>query len=293
MLRSMTTFACLEYAGDGWSSALELRSVNGRFCDIHIKLPKWMNPLEDRIKKLVQERMIRGRIDLSIQHEDSETTGSIFEPDLELGRSYLNAVKSLADGLGLESTMDLPTLLCSLKDVITVREQGPDTEKAWERIKGQLEELLDKAVAMSATEGAALEKDLESRLSQVEQWVKDISERTEEYLKKAQQAFKDRISSILKDTPADEGRLIQELAILADKLDITEEIVRGRSHIEQFRKSFAKKGAIGRKMDFLLQELFREVNTMASKSSDSLISCLVVEIKGELEKMREQVQNVV
>ena len=293
MLRSMTTFARVEYAGDGWSSALELKSVNGRFCDIHIRLPRWMNPIEDRIKKLVQERMFRGRIDLSIQHEGSDATRSVFEPDLDLGRSYLNAVKSLADDLGLEGTLDLPMLLCSLKDVITVQEQGPDTEKAWERIKGQLEELLDKAVAMSGTEGVTLEKDLKSRLSQVEQWVEDISKRTEEHLKKAQQALKDRIQSILRDVPADEGRLIQEMAILADKLDITEEIVRVRSHIEQFRKFFAKEGAIGRKMDFLLQELFREINTMASKSSDSLISYLVVEIKGELEKMREQVQNVV
>jgi uncharacterized protein (TIGR00255 family) len=289
----MTTFARVEYARDGWFSALELKSVNGRFCDIHIRLPRWMNPIEDRIKKLVQERMIRGRIDLSIRHEGSDVTRPVFEPDLDLGRSYLNAVKSLADDLGLDGTLDLPTLLCSLKDVITVQEQGPDTERAWERIKGQLEELLDKAVAMSVTEGVTLEKDLKSRLSQVEQWVEDISMRTEEHLKKAQQAFRDRIQSILKDVPADEGRLIQEMAILADKLDITEEIVRVRSHIEQFRKFFAKEGAIGRKMDFLLQELFREVNTMASKSSDSLISYLVVEIKGELEKMREQVQNVV
>jgi uncharacterized protein (TIGR00255 family) len=293
MLRSMTTFARMEYTGNSWSCALELRSVNGRFCDVNIRLPKWMNPIEDHIKKLVQERMIRGRIDLSIQHEDSEATRSVFEPDLELGRSYLDAVRSLADGLSLEGTLDLPTLLCSLEDVIIVREQGPDAEKAWERIRGQLEELLDKASAMSATEGIALEKDLESRLSLVEQWIEDISRRKEEHLTKAQQALKDRIQSILRDLPADEGRLAHEMAILADKLDITEEIVRVRSHIEQFRKFFAKEGAIGRKMDFLLQELFREVNTMASKSSDSLISYLVVEIKGELEKMREQVQNIV
>jgi uncharacterized protein (TIGR00255 family) len=273
---------------------MELRSVNGRFCNVNIELPKWMNPIEDRIKKLVQEKMIRGHIDLSIQHEGGEATKSVFAPDLELGRSYLDAVRSLSDGLGLEGTLDLPALLCSLRNVITVRGQGgPDTEKAWERIKGQLEELLDKSVAMSATEGIALEKDLESRLSQIEQWVEGISKRTEEHLKKAQQALKDRVQSILRDLPADEGRLAQEVAILADKLDITEEIVRLRSHIEQFRKFFAGQGTVGRKMDFLLQELFREVNTMASKSSDSLISYLVVEIKGELEKMREQVQNIV
>ncbi len=289
----MTTYARVEYAEDAWSSVLELKSVNGRFCDIHLRLPRWMNPIEDRIKKLVHERMIRGRVDLSIQHEGSDAQRPVFKPDLDLGRSYLNTVRSLAEGLGLECTMDLPTLLCSLKDVITVQEQGPDTEKAWERIKVQLEELLDKAVGMSVTEGATLEKDLKSRLSQVEQWVEDISKRTEERLNAAQQELKERIQSILKDVPVDEGRLIQELAILADKLDITEEIVRSLSHIEQFRRFFVKEGAIGRKMDFLLQELFREVNTMASKSSDSIISCSVVEIKGELEKMREQVQNVV
>lgn len=293
MLRSMTTYARVEYAEDAWSSVLELKSVNGRFCDIHTRLPRWMNPIEDRIKKLVYEKMIRGRIDLSIQHEGDDAKRPVFKPDMDLGRSYLKTVKSLAEGLDLEDTMDLPTLLCSLKDVITVQEQGPDTEKAWERIRSQLEELLDKAVKMSITEGATLAKDLESRLSRIEKWVEDISKRTGEHLDKAQQELKERIQSILKDVPVDGGRLAQELAILADKLDITEEIVRSLSHIEQFRKFFSKEEAIGRKMDFLLQELFREVNTMASKSSDSVISFLVVEIKCELEKMREQVQNVV
>jgi uncharacterized protein (TIGR00255 family) len=293
MLRSMTTFSCIEYSEDSWSCVMELKSVNGRFCDIHIKSPKWMNPIEDRIKRLVQDRMIRGRIDLSVQYEDTETKNFIFEPNLELARSYLNAVKSLGDGLGLEGTMDLSMLLNSLNDVITINKKGPDVERVWERIENQLEKLLDQAIAMSVMEGSTLEKDLKLRLCQIEQWVKDISGRAEECLEKVQQAFKERILSILKDVSVDEGRLLQELTILADKLDITEELVRINSHIGQFKEIFDKEGAIGRKMDFLLQELFRETNTIASKSCDSTISGLVVEIKVELEKMREQVQNVI
>ncbi len=293
MLRSMTTFARVEPTGDSWSSTIELRSVNARFCDIRIKLPNWMSPLEDRIKKLVRERLVRGHIDLSILYEGGETPRSIFEPDLELGRSYLNAAKELADSLEIENSLDLPGLLGSLEGVIVVREQQADTEEAWKRIKGPLMELLDRAVAMSLQEGATLERDLRSRLSQVEEWINSISKQAEGHLKEAQEALMDRIQSILKDVPIDEGRLAQEAALLANKLDITEEIVRAHSHIEQFRRYLGEEKIVGRRLDFLLQELFREVNTMASKSSDPMISQSVVEIKDELEKMREQVQNIV
>ncbi len=293
MLRSMTTYARVESVGDGWSLTLELKSVNGRFCDVHIKAPKWMNPFEDRIRKLVRERLVRGRIDLNILHDGGELAMSVFEPDLELGRSYLNAVKILANSLGLDGTPDLQMLLYSLKDVITVRDLERDTEEAWEKIEGPLQELLNRAVSISNREGAALERDIGSRLSQVGEWIEDISRRTTENLETAQQALGDRIQSILKDIPVDRERLAHEAAMLADRLDITEEIVRGRSHIEQFGEYLAGEGAVGRKLDFMLQEIFREVNTIASKSSVSSISHIVVEIKGELEKMREQVQNVV
>ncbi len=293
MLRSMTTFARIEPAGDGWYCTIELRSVNARFCDIHIRLPVWMDPLKERIKKLVRERLLRGHIDLAIAYEGSETPRSIFEPDLELGRSYLSAARRLAEGLGIEGSLDLSGLLAALEGVIVTREQQPDIEKAWERIKGPLTDLLNGALATSLLEGASLERDLRSRLDRVEEWINSISSQTEAHLRGAQEALIDRIQSILRDVPVDEGRLVQEAALLANKLDITEEIVRAHSHIEQFRRYLEREEAVGRRLDFLLQEIFREVNTMASKSSDSMISQSVVEIKDELEKMREQVQNVV
>lgn len=293
MLRSMTTFARVEPTGDDWSSTIELRSVNARFCDIRVRLPNWMNPLEDRIKKLVRERLVRGHIDLSIVYEGSETPKSAFEPDLELGRSYLSAARKLADGLGIENSLDLSSLLGTLEGAIVVREQQTDIERTWERIKGPLMELLDEAVAMSLREGTSLEKDLGSRLSQIEDRINSISRQADGHLKRAQEALMDKIQSILKDVPIDEGRMAQEMALLANKLDITEEIVRAHSHIGQFRSYLEKEEIVGRRLDFLLQELFREINTMASKSSDSMISQSVVEIKDELEKMREQVQNIV
>ncbi len=293
MLRSMTTFARVEPTGDDWSSTIELRSVNARFCDIRVRLPNWMNPLEDRIKKLVRERLVRGHIDLSIVYEGSETPKSAFEPDLELGRSYLSAARKLADGLGIENSLDLSSLLGTLEGAIVVREQQADIERTWERIKGPLMELLDEAVAMSLREGTSLERDLGSRLSQIEDRINSISRQADGHLKRAQEALMDKIQSILKDVPIDEGRMAQEMALLANKLDITEEIVRAHSHIGQFRSYLEKEEIVGRRLDFLLQELFREINTMASKSSDSMISQSVVEIKDELEKMREQVQNIV
>jgi uncharacterized protein (TIGR00255 family) len=160
MLRSMTTFARVESTGDGWFSTIELRSVNARFCDIRVRLPNWMNPLEDRIKKLVRERLVRGHIDLSIAYEGSETPRSVFEPDLELGRSYLSAARKLADGIGIDNRLDLSGLLGNLEGAIVVHEQQADIEKTWERIKDPLVELLDEGIAMSLREGATLERDL-------------------------------------------------------------------------------------------------------------------------------------
>jgi uncharacterized protein (TIGR00255 family) len=293
MLRSMTTFARVDIPEEGWISTMELRSVNSRYCDVNSRVPKVLTPLEDRMKKLVQRRLKRGRIDLYVQMDSRAAERPVFEPDLELGRSYLVAVRQLADTLGLEGAIDISTILASVRDVIVVKEREQDLEESWGKIEKAVEKMLDRAEAMSRQEGAVLEQDLVARLHRIEELVERISARSAEHVLEARQALRERIQAILNDVAMDEARMALEIALLADRLDITEEIVRARSHAGQFKSLLSEDGAVGRRLDFLLQELFREVNTMAAKSSDAEISHVVVEIKGELEKMREQVQNVV
>lgn len=293
MLRSMTTFAREEASGEGWSLVLELKSVNGRYCDVFIRLPKWMNPLEDRVRKLVQDRLVRGRIELSVQCEGKASGRVFFEPDIEVAKSYIEAVNRLGQEVGVCPDLDMASLLSLVRDVINVREEKEDIEHIWEKIEDPLESLLDKAIEMSEKEGAALEADLLKRISLIGERIDQIEARSKERFHEARSNLFERVQSALGEIPLDEARLAHEIVIMTDKLDITEEIVRAKSHIEQFKRMVVSGGTVGRKLDFMLQECFREVNTMASKASDAFISHMVVEVKGELEKMREQVQNVV
>ncbi len=289
----MTTFASQDVSGDGWTCAMELKSVNGRYFDVRFRLPRWMGALEDRFRRKIQEKLLRGRVDFTLQYEGEGAAKAVFDVDIGLGRSYLDATKRLCQELPLEDNLNLYEVLTLLKDVITSKEQVQDLDVVWQHLEGPLEELLDMALTMAENEGARLEKDLQGRLNKIAHLVDAISKRSGEHLHEAQEALKDRLQAILADVSIDEARFAQEAALLADKLDITEEIVRSRSHIAQFKKYLAMNGTVGKRLDFLVQELFREVNTMASKSSDPEISHLVVEIKAELEKMREQIQNVV
>ncbi len=293
MLRSMTTFASQDISGDGWTCAMELKSVNGRYFDVHFRLPRWMGALEDRFRRRIQEKLLRGRVDFSLQYEGEGAARAVFNVDIDLGRSYLDATKHLCQELALEDNLNLSEVLTLLKDVITSKEQVQDLDMVWQHLEGPLEGLLGMALSMAENEGARLERDLKGRLDEIAHLVDAVSRRSKKHLHEAQVSLKDRLQSILADIHVDEARFAQEAALLADKLDITEEIVRARSHIAQFKKYLAMSGTVGKRLDFLVQELFREVNTMAAKSSDSEISHLVVEIKAELEKMREQIQNVV
>ncbi len=293
MLKSMTTFARHTFSGDGWSATMEMRSVNGRFFDAHIRIPRELMALEDRIRKLLKERLVRGRVDFFLKYESLDEIPVVFIPKIELARNYLDAVERLARGLQKSGDLEIRDLLPLLSDVITAREEEVDTGAIWDRIRPVLEKLLDSAMEMAEREGAATEEDIRSRLGRIQELAAAISEKRSENLEKQTDAIRDRIAALLKDIPVDETRIAQEAAILSDRLDINEELVRLESHISQFYKYLEMREDVGRKLDFLVQEIFREANTMTSKSADTTISHFVVEIKGELEKIREQLQNVV
>ncbi len=293
MPRSMTTYASIKKYGSGWFCSMELRSVNGRYCDVSLRVPKWLVPLEDRIRKTVQSRLLRGRVDLTIRLDMGEMAPVDFEPDTNLAKAYVRACRQLSSDAGLSGDMDLTTLLSNLKEVIKPREREVDPDQFWETISEPLEELLDKAVAMSEREGENLADDLIKRLNEISAMLDSIADLEGEHTRQAQEALIARIQKLLEGQALDQARIAQEAAILADKLDITEERVRADSHIGQFKSLICSNGLVGRKLDFLLQEIFREVNTMGVKSADAKISSLVVDIKAELEKIREQVQNLV
>ncbi len=293
MLRSMTTFSRKEAEGPDWNLALELKSVNSRYFDLHLRAPREFSPIEDRIRRFLKERFVRGRMDLFIQYESFEETPSSFQPKIGLAKGYLEAVEKLGEAVQIPTHLKMGELLMLLKDAVSAREERMDAETLWKRIERPLEELVESALEMALKEGKATEDDIRRRLKRIEELAARIEARAKDSLREQQQKMRERIISRLDDLPFDEQRLIQEAAILADRLDINEELVRLESHISQFYKYLETEDLIGRKLDFLLQEIFREVNTITSKSADSTISHLVVEIKSEVEKIREQLQNIV
>jgi uncharacterized protein (TIGR00255 family) len=289
----MTTFSRAEAAGEAWSLDVELKSVNSRFLDAHIRMPRQMSGLEDRIRKFLKERLVRGRVDLFINYESLEESSVTFRPDIALAEGYVQAARRLKMEVGLPGELEISHLLQVLRDAITAKEEPADMELLWSRLAPVLEDAVAAAEKMSEAEAANLVSDISARLDRIEALVEEIGKRAPERLEEAKSALKERISSLLDEAVLDESRLAQEVAILTDRMDITEELVRARSHIDQFRRYLDKGGEVGRRLDFLVQEIFREVNTISSKASDSSISQTVVEIKGELEKIREQVQNLV
>ncbi len=293
MPRSMTTYASVRKYGDGWFCSMELRSVNGRYCDVSLRVPRWLVPLEDRIRKTVQARLLRGRIDLNIMLDLGEMAPVDFEPDVGLAKAYIRTCEQLSGDAGLSGKVDLPFVLANLKDVIRPRERDMDADVLWGMICSPLDELLDMANSMSEREGENLAADIMKRISGISAMLAGVGERADQHTIRAQEALIERLGKLLEGQALDQARVAQEAAILADRLDITEERVRADSHVNQFRALLKSSGLVGRKLDFLLQEIFREVNTMGVKSADAKISSIVVDIKAELEKIREQVQNLV
>jgi uncharacterized protein (TIGR00255 family) len=213
---------------------------------------------------------------------------------MELANAYLDALNRIAEATGIKNDLSVSELVHAVRDIIVVREEREEADTVFERILPHLESLLDDAVRMSLDEGERLARDISGRIGRIEEFLDKISRQASHNLAESLKALEERINRYLSSCPVDEGRMAQETAILIDRLDITEELVRAESHVKQFRIILETDDRpIGRKLDFLLQELFREVNTMASKSSSDLISQWVVEIKTELEKIREQVQNIV
>jgi len=295
MIRSMTGFGRASFSASGVTFDVEARSVNHRHQDVRVRLPRPLAALEPAVKELVQERITRGKVDLVVSLPDAGTPLQRLEIDREAARAYARAAAELQQSEGLEGPLSVGTLL-ALPGVSRLAER----ELPLEELEGAMRDAIDSAVAaldeMRVREGEALERDLLGRLAIVTTLSHSLEARSGEVQLATRERLRKRAEQLKQETGIlDEARLHQEIIIAADRLDITEEIVRLRSHVEQFAEIVAAAGPgrpVGRRLDFLMQEFGREANTIGSKGSDSPIAHQVVELKTEIERMREQVQNV-
>ena len=291
MLRSMTGYGRVKKLTDGRDIVVEVRSVNSRFLDTTVRLNRLYSPLEEKLKQLVSDYITRGKIEvyLSIDNISGEKT------ELTLNREYIegyiNALKTIKEDYGIPGDINL-SMIASKPDAFNVKKLDEDMNEVWEAVKNVAIEAFEAFNTMRATEGQNLKKDLLERMRIVIQAAEKTNELSPKSVQAHNQKLRDRVKNLLDGVEVDEARLIAECAILADKLDITEELVRLRSHIEQFDSILEEDNPTGRKLDFLLQEINREINTCGSKANDNEIAKLVVEAKSELEKIREQVQNI-
>jgi uncharacterized protein (TIGR00255 family) len=291
MIKSMTGYGRGEWQGDGKKLMVEIRAVNHRYCDISIRLPRRLNSLETQVRNLLRQRLSRGRIEVFVQVDESSLPEQKLELDLPLARDIYLALKTLQENLGIPGEVRLETMT-GFRDIFSRKEAEPNLEKEWECLRTALEGALSGLEAMRGEEGIKLREDFRGRLAAIEKMAQQIEEKAPLALRACRDRLAQRVQDLSGGLEIDENRLAQEVAFLAERSDITEELVRIRSHLTQFRDLLGRPEPAGRKLEFLLQEINREANTIGSKANDASIAHLGVEIKSELEKMREQVQNV-
>lgn len=292
MLNSMTGYGRSEKQNGQFACKAEVRSVNNRFIEVNTRLPKFLSALELPLKKLIKSKCGRGSFDLFLTLEKEDAAGAALEikPNLGLATQYFEAFKKIKDELGLAGDMPIEALL-GVKDIIKTEPLTLDTSQE-EMILETVEEAMSALISMRQEEGNNLQKDLAGRLQDIHQLVQTIQERQPVVLVEYRNRLNDKIKTLTEGLELDETRLAQETALMADRCDISEEITRLGSHLEQFSDMFKKTEPIGRKMEFITQEINRETNTIGSKSVDFQISQNVIEIKSLLEKIREQIQNI-
>ena len=290
MIKSMTGYGKGTANAEIGEVSIELKTVNHRFRDISTRLPMGLSTFETVIKKEMETTISRGKIDAFIGFETAQDVKS-FEVNLPIARGYYDALTKLQKEFSLKADISV-SQMTSIRDVIKAKDLEIDQDKLKELILTALRQALISLDDMRKTEGNALESDIKNRLLLIRNICKEVETKQPELARSYMEKLKNRISELTEDTNLDETRIIQEVAIMADKSDVTEETVRLDSHIKQFEELLNTQGPVGRKLDFLIQEMNREVNTIGSKSGDSELSRGVVDMKAEIERIREQVQNI-
>lgn len=296
MVRSMTAFgrAVSGDVAEGKNITVEIKSVNNRYLDCSVKISRVYSFLEDRVRQYIQTKGVsRGKVDVYVGVEVVENVGTTVDVDTALAESYIKALRRLASEFGLKDDISVMTVAQN-RDVFTVKKPEEDTESDWLIIKPVIDSAVEAFLKVRETEGGRLRDDILMKLEKIEKTVESIGKLSEEDTAAYRQKFETRLKALIADNAIElnPSMVLTECAIYADRVAIDEELVRLSSHFKSFREIFDSDEPIGRKLDFLLQEINRETNTIGSKASNADIAALVVEVKSELEKIREQIQNI-
>lgn len=291
MIKSMTGFGRCEVQEAERKITVEMKSVNHRYLDVNIKMPKKLNFFEAAIRSELKNYIQRGKVDLFITYEDFTETNVCVKYNKELAAEYMTYLNQMAEDFSLDNDVRVSTL-SRYPEILTMEEQTIDEEKLWQLLDKAIKGASEGFVETRIKEGEHLRDDLLLKLDGMLTHVDFITERSPQIIAEYKQKLEDKVKELLEDTKVDENRLLMEVTVFADRVCVDEELVRLRSHIETTRETLLQGGSIGRKLDFIAQEMNREANTILSKSNDLEISNRAIELKTEIEKVREQIQNI-
>ncbi len=290
MIKSMTGFGRAKLEIDGKEFTIEIKSVNHKYNDISVKLPRQISYLEEKIRKVISQKISRGKIDIFVSMQDFSEKGKNIRINHEIAKIYIDELKTLAEENGINSEINI-TEVSKLPEVLNISNEENE-EEIWENVSQVLNMAIENFIEMRETEGSKIKEDLKTRIEFVKEKVQEISKYSsgliDEYIVK----LESRIKELLKVDVVDKDRLAQEIVIFADKSSIEEELTRLNSHINQFSNLLEKDSPVGKKFDFIIQEMNREVNTIGSKANSLEITNCVIELKTEIENIREQIQNI-
>ncbi len=291
MIKSMTGFGRSEVTVHDRKFSVELKSVNHRYLDVNIRMPKALNFFDSAIRQELKKYISRGKVDVFITYENLGETTSTVKYNHDIAAEYLKYLKAMEEEVGLENDVRVSTL-SKYPEVLVMEEGDVDEDELWKDLQGALDKACEVFVETRVKEGENLKKDLIDKLDHMMTLVDFIDKRSPQIIEEYRARIDARVREILGDANVDEGRLLTEVTVFADKICVDEEIVRLKSHIETVKKELLEGENIGRKLDFLAQELNREANTILSKSTDLEIANCGIELKTEIEKVREQIQNI-
>ncbi len=291
MIKSMTGFGRNEVSEEKRKITVEIKSVNHRYLDVNIKMPKKLSFFEAAIRTELKKYMQRGKVDVFIAYEDFTESNVCVKYNKELAAEYMSYLEKMAEDFGLDNDIRV-SALSRYPEVLTMEEQSVDEEEIWKALCGAVQGAAEKFAETRLKEGEALKTDLIAKLDGMLDHLSFIEERSPQLVEEYKDKLRERVRELLEDTQREESRLLLEVTLFADKICVDEELVRLRNHIETTRQTLVDGGSIGRKLDFIAQEMNREANTILSKTNNMEISNRAIELKTEIEKVREQIQNI-
>lgn len=291
MIKSMTGFGRCETVDEHWKMTVEIKAVNHRYLDVSVKMPKKLSMFESAIRSVMKEYMERGKVDVFVSYEDLTQAGMALRYNEQLAAQYLGYLKQMADTFRLENDIRV-SALSRYPEVFVMEEEDTDEKELWSVLERAVRGACEQFVDARVREGEHLRTDLLEKLDRMNGYVDYIEERSPQIIDEYQTRLRAKIADLLQDAQIDEGRIAAEVTLFADKVCVDEEMVRLRSHVKGMKDVLISGGAVGRKLDFIAQEMNREANTILSKSTDLSISDTGIELKTDIEKVREQIQNI-